>query len=251
MGQEKLDTIVETMKRFEKNQKNMEKRITKLTEICRDRFKKVEKEFNDKYQAQEKKLVAHDEEVLNLKNEEVKISDNISVLEAEHDVIADRIKVIDDALEAMNTNIDELKNKLDVTDVRKETENDKKQCRFDNLGYCRENNDCPFYHADSICTVYLSNGICWKRECRDRHPKLCRYYDECFRGSSCRYLHRSHACQRCKTFSVTSYFCEFCTQSFCQQCTIEKAHLENIYDDKTSDEKADCHLLHKSMVWSA
>ena len=60
MGQEKLDTIVEKMKRFEKNQKNLENRITKLTEICRDRFKKVEKEFNDKYQAQEKRLVAND-----------------------------------------------------------------------------------------------------------------------------------------------------------------------------------------------
>ena len=244
MGQEKLEALVETMKRFEKNQKNMENKITKLTEICRDRFKKVEQEFKDKYQAQEKKLVAHDEEVLNLKNEEVKIADNISVLEAEHDVIADRIKVIDESLEAINTNIDELKNKpvvIHVTDVRKETENDKKQCRFDNLGYCRENNDCPFYHADSVCPLYLSKVICWKRECRDRHPKLCRYYDECFRGSSCRYLHQSHACQPCQTFSVTSYFCEFCTQSFCQQCTI---------DDKTIDEKADCHLVHKSMVWS-
>ena len=73
MGQETLDKIVETMKKLEKNQKNLENRITKLTEICRDRFKKVEKEFNDKYQAQEKKLVAHDEEVLNLKNEEIKI----------------------------------------------------------------------------------------------------------------------------------------------------------------------------------
>jgi hypothetical protein len=71
MGQEKLDTIVETLKRFKKNQKNLENRITKLTEICRDRFKKVEKGFIDKYQAQEKKLVAHDEEVLIQKKEEI------------------------------------------------------------------------------------------------------------------------------------------------------------------------------------
>ena len=191
MGQETLDKIVETMKKLEKNQKNLENRITKLTEICRDRFKKVEKEFNAKYHA-------HDEEVLNQKKEEIKISDTITVLEAEHDVIADRIKIIDEALEAINSNIDELKNKpveIDVTDVKEEKENDKKQCRFDKQGYCREKNRCPFYHADSVCAIYLSNGICWKRGCRDRHLTLCRYSDECFRGSSCRYLHRSRACE--------------------------------------------------------
>ena len=240
MGQETLDKIVETMKKLEKNQKNLENRITKLTEICRDRFKKVEKEFNAKFQA-------HDEEVLNRKKEEIQISDTISVLEAEHDVIADRIKAIDEALEAINTNIDELKNKpveIDI-DVKEEKENDKKQCRYDEQGYCRAKNECLFYHADSVCAIYLSNGICWKRGCRDRHPIICRYYDKCFRGSSCRYLHRSRACERCEHFSVTSYFCEFCTQSFCQQCTIEKAHLENIYDDKNSDEKAGCHSVHK------
>ena len=98
------------------------------------------------------------------------ISDTITVLQAEHGVIADRIKVIDEALEAINTNIDELKNKpveIDVTDVKEEKENDKKQCRYDKQGYCREKNRCPFYHADSVCAIYLSNGICWKRGCRD------------------------------------------------------------------------------------
>ena len=91
MGQETLDKIAETLKKLEKNQKNLDSRITKLTEICRDRFKKVEKENNAKFKE-------HDEEVLNRKNEQNKLSDTIAVLEAEHDVIADRIKVIDEAL---------------------------------------------------------------------------------------------------------------------------------------------------------
>ena len=122
MGQETLDKIVETMKKLEKNQKNLESRITKLTEICRDRFKRVEKEFNAKYQA-------HDEEVMNRKKEEIKVSDTIAILEAEHDVIADRITVIDEALEAINTNIDELKSKPDNVIEDKQVE--RKQCKYD------------------------------------------------------------------------------------------------------------------------
>ena len=121
---------------MEKNQKNLDNRITKLTEICRDRFKKVEKEYNAKFRE-------HDEEVLNRIKEQNKLTDTIAVLEAEHDVIADRIKVIDETLELLNTNIDELKNNPivnDVKDVKEENENDKKQCCFDNQGYCREKN---------------------------------------------------------------------------------------------------------------
>ena len=126
---------------------------------------------------------------------------------------------------------------------------ERKQCRFDNAGFCHEPDSCNFFHSPSICEIYLETGTCWLRNCRQRHPKVCPYGERCFRGYQCRYLHFTNPCDRCNTFSPNIYYCEFCSKNFCEHCTIEKAHVENIYETKlvenpSNKEKPNCKRIH-------
>ena len=82
-----------------------------------------------------------------------------------------------------------------------------------------------------------------KLDCRLRHPKPCRYGNQCFRGKSCLYLHSTSYCDRCENFSRNLYFCEFCTKSFCQNCTVKQAHAKNIYGDENL-ESPKCENIH-------
>ena len=120
-----------------------------------------------------------------------------------------------------------------------------KKCKFDNLGFCKANISCKFYHADKECEFYLNNGYCNKMLCRGRHPRKCYFFDRryCFRGESCRYLHgQTSWCNRCENDSTDKfYFCEFCKQSYCSLCTVEDAHIVNIYD---SDGPKGCNQIH-------
>ena len=117
-------------------------------------------------------------------------------------------------------------------DIETSNEDEKKQCKYDRKGYCRESENCAFLHSESVCDLYLQTGICWRQTCRVRHPKVCRYGDKCYRGSDCRYLHLTSPCGKCQTFSRNCYHCEFCMKSFCQNCTVEKAQAKNIYDEE-------------------
>ena len=119
----------------------------------------------------------------------------------------------------------------------------RKQCKYDNKGYCRESPNCQFFHSDVICQVYKEKGTCWKQNCRERHPKVCRYADECFLGKQCRYFHHSLTCDRCDHFSYNLYICEFCTKSFCQNCSAEQAHYKNVHKDENS-ESPKCENIH-------
>ena len=120
----------------------------------------------------------------------------------------------------------------------------RKFCKFNNKGYCREKESCLFFHSDTVCEVYQATGVCWKLVCRKRHPKICRYGEKCYRGKSCVYLHLTIFCDRCEQMSCTRYYCEFCKKSFCESCTIEKAHVDNIYAN-INIEDPKCEHIHQ------
>ena len=62
-----------------------------------------------------------------------------------------------------------------------------KRCKFFNSGYCKfsdHSNGCKYVHPKETCT----NKTC-KQNCNKRHPKRCRYGDECKRAENCAYSH--------------------------------------------------------------
>merc|ERR1719318_1803590 len=107
------------------------------------------------------------EEIESLKKEEVRLSDDVTYLETEQNQVTNKIKLIDETLEEMKK---EIKTLMKPADDTVEKPDMRKQCHFDNKGYCRETENCQFFHSDIICQVYTENGTCWKQNCRERHP---------------------------------------------------------------------------------
>ena len=58
-------------------------------------------------------------------------------------------------------------------------------CKFYNTGYCKLTKKCKFEHPKNKCTEIT----CKSKSCRKRHPKQCRYKEQCRRQSSCLYNH--------------------------------------------------------------
>ena len=59
-----------------------------------------------------------------------------------------------------------------------------KVCHFYNSGYCKFQKDCKFFHAEERC-----EGECSGKNCRKRHPKLCKFGEKCRRKTFCEYRH--------------------------------------------------------------
>ena len=57
-------------------------------------------------------------------------------------------------------------------------------CHFYNSGYCKFQKNCKFFHSKERC-----EGECSGKNCRKRHPKLCKFGEKCRRKVSCEYRH--------------------------------------------------------------
>ena len=71
-----------------------------------------------------------------------------------------------------------------------------KKCRYDDKGYCRNEDGCKYKHFGQICETFLKDAKCEARHrCQFRHPRICKYWkhsDEgCRRGEMCKYLHQT------------------------------------------------------------
>ena len=101
---------------------------------------------------------------------------------------ADAIKQIEREIKQISENkydikINEASDKL--VDEAKDIVNTgkRKKCRYFGKGFCKYNNKCQ---------EYLYSQKCGKKECGQRHPKLCRWNQGqrgCKRGVDCLYLH--------------------------------------------------------------
>ena len=61
-------------------------------------------------------------------------------------------------------------------------------CKLFDSGYCPQQEDCQFFHAQGICES-LSRGECDKILCMKRHPKMCKFGDRCNIGGACVFRH--------------------------------------------------------------
>ena len=210
------------------------------------RIEELEKEKSNKLNIIDAKLENISDDIEGLKRDEVKLSDEVSNLEAERNHVYKTINLIDETLQEIKIKFEEFKKQKDDEKIKLENENKniRKPCKFNNKGYCRGKENFQFYHSERVCKIYEATGTCWKQSCRQRHPKICWYSKKCFRGESCRYLHYTSQCNRCEQMSCKTYHCEFCENSFCDKCIVEKAHINNIYENE-NNEDAKCEHIHQ------
>ena len=254
--------LSEKIDKLKSEKKILARKLLELSNTFKSTIARLEKKYDDRMNLLENKIAQYEnksseehndiasevvklgetlnENIETLKKNEVQLSDDVSNLETERKHVANKINVIDIALSTVEGKIETFEKTVSYG-----PENDaRKICAFHNKGYCREQN-CPFFHADLICQIYKLSGKCWKQNCRLRHPKVCRYGFECYRGESCRYFHDTLPCGRCESYSQKHYYCEFCKRNFCDGCTVEQAHIKNIYDNENS-EHPNCESIHLS-----
>ena len=61
------------------------------------------------------------------------------------------------------------------------------KCKYYNKGFCKYREECNYFHPKDVCQEVNCNN----KKCKKRHPKQCRYKDECRRRSLCMYSHES------------------------------------------------------------
>ena len=53
-----------------------------------------------------------------------------------------------------------------------------KKCRYYNNGHCKYKAKFRYFHATSICKRHMENQKCNLKGCTDRHPKICKWYNQ-------------------------------------------------------------------------
>ena len=60
------------------------------------------------------------------------------------------------------------------------------ECKYHIKGYCKFQEGCYFFHSKPIFTISQFRD----KSCKQRHPKQCRYNDQCRRRTTCRFSHK-------------------------------------------------------------
>ena len=182
---------------------------------------------------------------------EKKLEDSAFTKKCQNDHTNDIEKLMDDNSEAIrkiNERISELKQEEDSF------KSQIKKCYYHDKGFCKNQIECKFFHSQRVCEYFESEGICPKLNCKDRHPKICRYWkriDSCYRGQNCLYRHNYIAknkvvaegkeCDRCKK-TAYRYYCENCQHDFCPECIIHDPKHQNV---DRGPFNLDCEKMHK------
>ena len=97
--EEILKSLIQTVQNLQRDHKILESKLIRVTEVCKKKFIKIETDDGLKITKQENKFAKLDYDIVNLKKDQLKISDDVTHLETEHDHVTKTIKSIDDALE--------------------------------------------------------------------------------------------------------------------------------------------------------
>ena len=181
MDQKTVDAILVSIQNLKKVQRVIANKVIKLSDDLENKFATLEKKTNDRFDIYDKELKTIKEPNETLKISVEKHSDDVAKIEAELEHNAGPIEILDNNLQEMDTKIEasEILVKKLENDLINQNNVDKseiKQCMFDRKGFCREQESCKFYHTDQICEIYIANQMCWKQNCKLRHPKHCRYF---------------------------------------------------------------------------
>ena len=75
-----------------------------------------------------------------------------------------------------------------IQNIPKMTGPHSQKCSYNNSGYCkfsRSKTGCKRYHPTEICQI----NSCASKTCPQRHPKTCKYGENCMYQAKCSYRH--------------------------------------------------------------
>ena len=108
-------------------------------------------------------------------------------------IIQNKLIQVDQSINYLNEKLEDTKvhEKLEATNEGNHT---LKICKFDRSDFCRERDNCTYFHGDRVCDKFRVSGVCTKQKCFERHPKRCIYFEkgECQWGSRYKYLHQAN-----------------------------------------------------------
>ena len=126
MDHDLLESISKALQKLHQEQTILSNKLIKITEVCKNKFIKVEREQIEKRATHDTKFNTLIEEIEGLKKEEVRLADDVTHLETEHKHVANKISFIDETLEEMKAEIEALKKPVDTT----EKADSRKQCKL-------------------------------------------------------------------------------------------------------------------------
>ena len=91
---------------------------------------------------------------------------------------AEAIKVLDEELKRRASEGDGVVSQKDMEDSKVNSgleQNKGRVCRYHNGGFCKFKRKCRFFHSHDICKTHMETEHCKDKECRARHPKLCKW----------------------------------------------------------------------------
>ena len=210
----------------------LEKHIPIVDKLS-ERTRKLEKALDDEKDQTDKRFDNVIERFDDCNNTIVDHIDSIDDLENKFSKLTTQMVDLDEAIKKVDNEIKEIESRKQSEENNVFDEKVIKECKFDKFGYCFKGSECEFFHSQQSCQIYLDSGLCNKVSCRERHPRPCYYYQRgyCKRNEECRYLHvrKPNQCDNCERRSGQNYFCEFCSKSYCCQCTVEEAHKKDVY----------------------
>ena len=186
-------------------------------------------------------------------------------------IIQHKLNQVEECLNYLNIKLEESRKK--ETSESRDATNKKslKICKYNRTGFCRERENCPYFHGLKICDTFSISGVCKDQRCCERHPKRCIYFarGNCQWGSGCKYLHKhpieieetdkesldenekksfdqnpvtNGECQGCGIETHTIH-CTKCNDQFCKEC-ITMDHTRNkhicLNCEMESDSESDC-----------
>ena len=107
------------------------------------------------------------------------------------------------------------------------------KCRYFNRGYCKYSDKCRFIHPRDICRGHLKTHNCQKTECKDRHPKKCKWEETksgCRRSDNCNYLHDTMAKETNASVTVardSEYKCVSCNYTCKDKSCVVEHNINN------------------------
>ena len=181
MDQKTIESIIFLIQHLKKDQKVIANKVIKLSDVFKATVDKHKKKNSQMFASYDAKLVRAEDQVAKIKVVVERNTIDVSKLEEEYNHANDLLKIIDENLKEIEVKIEAseklIKKLEDERRAKKdEIENSIKLCLFDKRGYCKEKDGCKFFYAEQICEIYLENNVCWRDNCRKRHPKQCLYF---------------------------------------------------------------------------
>ena len=159
--------------------------------------------------------------------------------------ILEKQRVINELLLSNSESIKQIENEIREMKVKageppkseekeKDQEKDKaseiKKCRYKNKGFCKYKVMCRYFHPNTICKTHIETQKCNLKGCRERHPKVCKWYNRetgC-RRQDCDFLHVTLASDKhVANVNGNSFECAGCKNIWQDENCVVKHNIKN------------------------